>query len=263
MQRRRSASTPGKRSAFTLIELLVVIAIIAILAAILFPVFAKAREKARMSSCTSNLKQLTTGWAMYIQDYDELTIPYSDNGGSGGRAFVWNKLVQPYLKNKGVLTCPSNPAARENGYTYNFTLSGAGKSLAQIELVANTPVFADAIGFATPQPNQALAFLLPGGTAGFVHDGRRLSKPDEDPQTSTNGWTGDRQGRIKADRHTDGAVYAFADGHVKWFHFVRETVHVTEPRDQNAPPKKNMDYDGDGIMGDDPTANPSTAGKWE
>lgn len=103
-------STAGKRG-FTLIELLVVIAIIAILAAILFPVFAQARESARMTSCASNVKQLSTAWMMYAQDWDE-TVVQLVKGGCTGDGFVnneiWTGTLQPYVKNFQVLLCPSS-----------------------------------------------------------------------------------------------------------------------------------------------------------
>src|SRR5262245_218992 len=91
------------RRGFTLIELLVVIAIIAILAAILFPVFAQAREKARQATCASNLKQITLGVLMYVQDYDE-TFPVWDS--AVATALDWPDQVQPYIKNKQVSGCP-------------------------------------------------------------------------------------------------------------------------------------------------------------
>jgi prepilin-type N-terminal cleavage/methylation domain-containing protein/prepilin-type processing-associated H-X9-DG protein len=98
----------GKLKAFTLIELLVVIAIIAILAAILFPVFAQAREAARKASCQSNLKQMGTAWMMYAQDYDETTNNNTWNGGGFWENQIFAERLQPYMKNYGVIRCPSD-----------------------------------------------------------------------------------------------------------------------------------------------------------
>src|SRR5207302_4193588 len=116
-----------QKQGFTLIELLVVIAIIAILAAILFPVFAKAREKARQASCTSNVKQLMLAWHMYIQDNDETLLPYSfplangsQDGSSGGYACNWNVVLQPYIKNTQIIRCPDDE--HDLSYTYNAEL---------------------------------------------------------------------------------------------------------------------------------------------
>ncbi len=95
------------RRGFTLIELLVVIAIIAILAAILFPVFARAREKARQASCQSNLKQLALGYLMYAQDYDEW-FPGFLTGNTAIARYGWYDVIQPYLKNRQVYLCPSS-----------------------------------------------------------------------------------------------------------------------------------------------------------
>jgi prepilin-type N-terminal cleavage/methylation domain-containing protein len=134
-------STRTRRRAFTLIELLVVIAIIAILAAILFPVFARAREKARQAACMSNLKQIGLAMMQYAQDYDQYMYPLTGRGfnfpgcnvSGGAAAGVGNVLndpeiaanfdlaprkliaaMQPYLKNDQVFHCPSNPAARQH-----------------------------------------------------------------------------------------------------------------------------------------------------
>lgn len=107
--------TSGKKG-FTLIELLVVIAIIAILAAILFPVFAKAREKARQAQCISNLKQIGLAVVQYRQDYDETMLPLflpsangPDNMGTVGTGTFWVTLLQPYTKNSQIFLCPSDP----------------------------------------------------------------------------------------------------------------------------------------------------------
>ncbi len=100
----------SQRRGFTLIELLVVIAIIAILAAILFPVFAQAREKARMISCLSNMRQIGLALRMYAQDYDE-TYP---NMRLHEFYICWNNTLQPYLKSKNMMMCPSNPHNKQN-----------------------------------------------------------------------------------------------------------------------------------------------------
>jgi prepilin-type N-terminal cleavage/methylation domain-containing protein len=118
----------SRRSAFTLIELLVVIAVIAILAAILFPVFAQARERARQGTCLSNLKQIGTGVIMYLQDWDETyppnrlaLLPGSSPcvGGREQRVITWKTVTLPYVKNIDVYRCPSNPHNREGDGTQN------------------------------------------------------------------------------------------------------------------------------------------------
>jgi len=119
-----------RRCGFTLIELLVVIAIIAILAAILFPVFAQAREKARQTACLSNAKQIGTAVMMYVQDYDEtffvhnLDVGVYDTPLPDGRKyrgnFEWPLLLYPYIKNGGVFVCPSDSDSKA-GYTDDGT----------------------------------------------------------------------------------------------------------------------------------------------
>jgi prepilin-type N-terminal cleavage/methylation domain-containing protein/prepilin-type processing-associated H-X9-DG protein len=126
---------------FTLIELLVVIAIIAILAAILFPVFAQAREAARKTTCLSNLKQLGLGLMMYAQDYDEQATPWNLRFGTKnqydqfGVSLSWDRLIMPYLKNNGILACPSDSGSTRpvlpgveqvviRSYTYPGSIGG-------------------------------------------------------------------------------------------------------------------------------------------
>ncbi len=157
------------RRAFTLIELLVVIAIIAILAAILFPVFAHAREKARQSSCLSNVKNMNTALLMYTQDYDEtfpLTAPDNVRAffttpadrtatspvGLARRQGFWSNSISPYIKNWQVYTCPSaqernifniDPATNPMRFTAAFTLNG----YLQAWPIAGTPSPAKLITF--------------------------------------------------------------------------------------------------------------------
>lgn len=112
-----------EKSGFTLIELLVVIAIIAILAAILFPVFAQAREKARQTACISNMRQIGTGLLMYVQDFDGNYSPIRVVDSSATRypdlptdsIQTWRNVVQPYIKNVDIFSCPSNPNGKPLG----------------------------------------------------------------------------------------------------------------------------------------------------
>ncbi len=197
----------GSTSGFTLIELLVVIAIIAILAAILFPVFARAREKARQSSCLSNVKQVMLGHAQYMQDYDGFTCP-SHLPGSG----QWYDLIQPYVKNDQILICPSASSQGAGGisgsnvgYGWNYrylTYDPPGRSAdygeptaheSQVEHPADTIVLADS--------RDNLDYVI---------------APDE-PGT----------GYAPAFRHNEGANFGFLDGHAKWnkSNWAQDTSH--------------------------------------
>ena len=115
----------SEKRAFTLIELLVVIAIIAILAAILFPVFAKAREKARAISCISNMKQIGTGLAMYNQDYDELMpsafINIDPINGGDVNVIPFDSQIMPYIKSVAVFACPSDGSPHDSGNFWDGT----------------------------------------------------------------------------------------------------------------------------------------------
>src|SRR5438128_11178719 len=143
------------RRAFTLIELLVVIAIIAILAAILFPVFAQARESARQSACLSNVRQMGNAITMYETDFDErlpmfvaLTVVDAQNGvrEANNTNIRWWKLLDPYCKNRGIFKCPSHPGfhAANDVVTYDWNQWYSGPDhLAQFKSVASIILICD------------------------------------------------------------------------------------------------------------------------
>ena len=144
------------KNAFTLIELLVVIAIIAILAAILFPVFARARENARRASCQSNLKQMGLGIIQYVQDYDE-KFPqgyyYPDNNSSAGGYIHWSGTTQPYLKSLQIFVCPSD--ANGGLAPTNFTGSNMGQGVPAGQVSQGGSFASLAPGFPANQDYQA------------------------------------------------------------------------------------------------------------
>ncbi|MCE5238596.1 DUF1559 domain-containing protein [bacterium] len=147
------------RRGFTLIELLVVIAIIAILAAILFPVFAKAREKARQSSCLSNTKQIGLAVMQYAQDYDEM-LPATYHGTGVADYMSWAMKIAPYCKNNQVFNCPSSTIRWDGtwmgesiSYGYNVFFETA-RSLGTIPSPSETVLMGDGINFRlVPQPH--------------------------------------------------------------------------------------------------------------
>ncbi|MBC7328559.1 DUF1559 domain-containing protein [bacterium] len=114
-------SMEQRRKGFTLIELLVVIAIIAILAAILFPVFSRAREQARKSACLSNSKQIGTALVMYVQDWDETFPAWTPPCAGAAPGLFWTEQLMPYLKNKDIFRCPSAPKVRQEQAWWNFS----------------------------------------------------------------------------------------------------------------------------------------------
>jgi prepilin-type N-terminal cleavage/methylation domain-containing protein/prepilin-type processing-associated H-X9-DG protein len=205
-------NTRTSRRAFTLIELLTVIAIIAILAAILFPAFAKAREKAQQTSCTSNLKQLSLGILMYTQDYDQLlpgawggpggvnqlggwTFCSSFATGASGAFDPSQGSIFPYIKNAQIYVCPDDDVEQGQSYAVNSLL------------------------------------LNPTGLTSAFHSGMRLTRihapsstvllveEASTPVGSTNdGWFYLDPSTVDtlAQWHNNGGVQAFCDGHVKW-----------------------------------------------
>ena len=176
-----------RQDGFTLIELLVVIAIIAILAAILFPVFARAREKARQASCQSNLKQAILAGLMYAQDYDERLCPHSLNPASTEGYPMWYDLLQPYVKNQQLQQCPSYAGAMGYGWTVLIPKGPpSGTPLGQIVKPAESIIVAD---------NNATRGFLRGGIGTCGH--------------------GDCVNGVFMARHNDVGNCAFADGHVK------------------------------------------------
>jgi prepilin-type N-terminal cleavage/methylation domain-containing protein/prepilin-type processing-associated H-X9-DG protein len=185
---------------FTLIELLVVIAIIAILAAILFPVFARAREKARQASCQSNLKQVTLGYLMYAQDYDEW-FPGFLTGSTTGTRYAWYDVIQPYIKNRQVYICPSSLLyLAPNRYTtsQNTATEYYGMNSAFIKIPAEKYLVADAGG---DNP-----YGVWGSRACMVYS------PYLD--TAANGSWNSCRGHLWP-IHNETANIGFCDGHVK------------------------------------------------
>ena len=220
----------GNRAGFTLIELLVVIAIIAILAAILFPVFAQAREKARQTACLSNVKQISLAMTMYAQDYDETFCPGRYYFGTD--AWTWDHYIEPYAQKSGAqyygqgnnpyLVCPSDSTPRTTktsgkrsyaipmsavsgsdfawkaeAYTGSFYIT-AGRTLsefpaaASVILIAEAPVDTNRIGNNT-------AFRVAGPNAQLPPSGASPVPADAKPN------------------HSGGWNYGFVDGHAKWF----------------------------------------------
>ena len=194
------------RHAFTLIELLVVIAIIAILAAILFPVFARARENARRSSCQSNLKQIGLGMMQYTQDYDEKYLAQYITGTAATTAHFGN-LLQPYVKSKQLFVCPSAagsdaPLTAANGPTdnkdHNWTTTAAfpGGDFKGSYAMNSAFYSLGALSLAqVTAPSEKIIFF----DAAWV----------ESPGVSDPLF-------LKAFRHLDGSNLCYADGHVKF-----------------------------------------------
>lgn len=228
------------KSAFTLIELLVVIAIIAILAAILFPVFATAREKARQSTCASNQKQLGIAFLSYVNDYDECLpsgVPATASGSgfysAGQMGCGWAGEVYDYLKSRGVYGCPSDAAVINTGnnqsvsYSYNGYI--AGVNVAKIPEPSRILMLSEIVGWqvnvtqtlestgnrSTIDMGTNIGYMSPGQTTIYSvfgpsnKQGLKVTGDYIDYALSSSYGT--------LPRHNDGASYLLIDGHVKWF----------------------------------------------
>jgi prepilin-type N-terminal cleavage/methylation domain-containing protein/prepilin-type processing-associated H-X9-DG protein len=237
-----------RRTGFTLIELLVVIAIIAILAAILFPVFAQAREKARQTSCLSNSKQIGLALLMYVEDYDEQFPsgrynPYYPNAADYGKG--WAGQAYPYTKNAQIFKCPDDATGQVSGsgitlwpmsYVYNYNVA-THPSLASLNAPAGTVVLAEVTG---DQANVQAAGELPsssvpiysasgnGLTVLTAIDGTAMPAVAGAVQYDTGTMGGYHLTtapyvpyptlfKNEKGRHSDGSNFFLGDGHVKFF----------------------------------------------
>jgi prepilin-type N-terminal cleavage/methylation domain-containing protein/prepilin-type processing-associated H-X9-DG protein len=257
---------PYKRNGFTLIELLVVIAIIAILAAILFPVFAKAREKARQSSCSNNMKQLATAIiGTYANDWDERmpssVLDMALNPLASINASAWDQQIASYVKSDGVYKCPSNsfkkysvhqPATVINkktqktrivSYAMNDQLLGVtqsnvtpkdrtlkqakGVTLAAVTNPSGTILLAE-----MKAVDRGKKPAAPTGKAGLnnmaeIHVPYHVQGPGYiEEPTNKADKAWDDSWGVARDVHSGGSVYAYADGHVKW----RRILQTLGPR---------------------------------
>jgi prepilin-type N-terminal cleavage/methylation domain-containing protein/prepilin-type processing-associated H-X9-DG protein len=216
-----------RRPGFTLIELLVVIAIIAILAAILFPVFARAREKARQTSCLSNVKQLDLGFQMYAQDYDEkmMYIGLQCAGESAVACINQFARVMPYVKNTQILDCPSaseNNCNDDQGTGCGIWAIATPSNINNGWLPRGTVIHYGTGEFDVRQPAKLAQYDRPADTI-FLADAYSGVMPY---------WSNPRWDRFSP-RHNEGANFGYVDGHAKW---LKQGTAVLMHGDPNAIP---------------------------
>jgi len=223
----------NRNRAFTLIELLVVIAIIAILAAILFPVFAQAKAAAKKAACTSNVKQLCLGTLMYSADYDDTWVPrYAacpNTGPTSDAQLIWSGLVQPYIKNTGIFICSAGAGSAysevwsrrgEPSIGQNATNSGWYWPMAGYEPCAGAMILLTLTQMSAPVKSVMYADspfgLTVNGARGYL---------------SRNDAVNVNTGAVLAisDRHQNGTNHSFYDGHAKWYRTVSVVANPAAP----------------------------------
>ncbi len=205
-----------RTAGFTLIELLVVIAIIAILAAILFPVFAQARSKARQTSCLSNVKQIATATMMYAQDYDETLVPLTIGGLNGVPLSTYPALLDPYIKNRQAWNCLEVSGTNSSNTTAATRTYGFNPQVARS--FAFFPLIADPGTFSLAQAEYPAELILMGDALRQAYatnfsnffDVASACRVEFTPYATSASYQ-----HFK--RHSQGANYTFADGHAKWF----------------------------------------------
>ncbi len=224
LQGRPSPAARPSCAGFTLIELLVVIAIISLLAAVLFPVFAQAREKARQTTCLSNTRQIATAVLMYAQDSDEVLPPVAYEDAATGEDVNWLDLLLPYVKNRGVYLCPSDTASKTVSYGMNEA------------------AFVDLEDDPDDPPKTLPQFVTPSltvmlGDVGTKNDYRE-PVPDVFKMVEPEDDLDDEDDARPAPRHTNRVNIAFMDGHVKAWQLGQFYINQT-PLDKFFAPSPN------------------------
>lgn len=214
MHHAKESAVMRRSNGFTLIELLVVIAIIAILAAILFPVFARAREKARQSSCSSNVKQIALGHMMYLQDYDERFVSCYDDGMGSANRVIWADKLQPYVKNRQIFLCPSCDVST---IPATGNMQGTRYAMPMQHVFPEGWVTVVSIGsFAAPAET---AMVIENYNCWYQHVCPRHGEYHANGLLQTVGGRTSivgRLGEVTYPWHNNGLNVGFVDGHVKW-----------------------------------------------
>jgi prepilin-type N-terminal cleavage/methylation domain-containing protein/prepilin-type processing-associated H-X9-DG protein len=231
----------NKHRGFTLIELLVVIAIIAILAAILFPVFAQAREKARTISSLSNVRQIGIAVMMYMGDWDEQTCQSHHDLGEGetiANLYTWYQPLQPYIKNGNIFR---DPSYNDTPTIYPYPVTYADWLTYRTDYLINGFFSHGISSAAIPTPAEQIMIAQRHKGIAFFDYHPWPSAPDDQWERGFLDGSGYRIGDVESDSqvldpanvgvHTGGDNYAFADGHAKWFRF-SSTLDPTKPADR-------------------------------